>query len=57
MPIKRYIGAWKSVNDIQVQLGKDKFTQFLEYIKNKTKNKEYIETTYLTRSWTARKIH
>ena len=22
-----------------------------------TKNKEYIETTYLTRSWTARKIH
>ena len=53
--IPRYIGLWKSVNDIQVQLGEEKFKKFLDFIVEVTKNIEYIEADYKTRSWSARK--
>ena len=55
MPIDRYIGAWKSVNDIRVQLGDDKFNEFILYIEDKTKDLNNIEATYLTRAWSARR--
>ena len=55
MSKERYIGAWRSVNDLQNQLGKERFDQFLSFIDYKLKNVETIDATYLTRSWSARK--
>lgn len=52
---ERYIGLWESVNDIRVQAGPEKFGQFIEYIREKTKNIEYIDAGYITRAWVARK--
>ena len=55
MSTERYIKIWKSVNDLHVQLGDDKFNKFLEFIQTKLEKVEYINTTYLTRAWSARK--
>ncbi len=55
MDHERYLGAWNSVNDLQVQLGESLFKAFIEFIKKKIEDIEIIEATYLTRSWTARK--
>ena len=55
MDQERYLGAWNSVNDLQVQLGESIFKAFIEFIKKKIENIEIIEATYLTRSWTVRK--
>ena len=55
MDRERYLGAWNSVNDLQVQLGENLFKEFIEYVKKKIENVEIIEATYLTRSWTVRK--
>jgi ubiquinone/menaquinone biosynthesis C-methylase UbiE len=52
----QYIGAWRSVNDVQVQLGAEKFEQFIEYIQENLNNYKKIEVTYLTRAWSALKI-
>ena len=49
----RYIGAWRSVNDIRSQLGAKLFQQFLEYIEVKIKETDLIEAHYLTRCWCA----
>jgi SAM-dependent methyltransferase len=51
----RYIGAWRSVNDLQVQLGKKTFEQFMSYVSKITTNSETITATYLTRAWSALK--
>jgi SAM-dependent methyltransferase len=51
----RYLNAWKSVNDLQVQLGPERFEKFLTYVGEKVANQESIEATYLTRSWSARR--
>lgn len=51
----QYLGVWRSVNDIQVQLGPDLFEKFLNYIERKIGGLSSIETTYLTRAWTARR--
>jgi ubiquinone/menaquinone biosynthesis C-methylase UbiE len=55
MSIDRYIGAWRSVNDLRVQLGADKFENFLSFIKKRTEGLTIIEATYLTRAWSARR--
>lgn len=55
MTQERYIGAWRSVNDLQSQLGRDNFNRFLEFVQRKIENLQTIEATYLTRSWTARR--
>lgn len=52
---QRYLGLWKSVNDIQVQLGQEKFQQFLDYIQLKTKDLDHIDARYKTRCWLARR--
>jgi ubiquinone/menaquinone biosynthesis C-methylase UbiE len=44
--INKYLGAWKSVNDIQVQLGKKKFFEFLHDIKKIIKNISYVDVYY-----------
>lgn len=51
----RYIRAWESVNDVQVQLGKQGFEEFIQYIENKFGENELIESQYLTRAWIAAK--
>jgi SAM-dependent methyltransferase len=51
---EQYLGAWRSVNDLQVQLGPDLFGQFLRYVERKIDGLASIETTYLTRAWSAR---
>ncbi len=55
MDPERYIGAWKSVNDLQVQLGEDLFNEFIQYIRKRIEKTEVIEATYWTRSWFAKR--
>jgi ubiquinone/menaquinone biosynthesis C-methylase UbiE len=50
---EHYIGLWKSVNDIQVQLGVDKFQEFMGFVESKVSGLEYVEATYQTRAWMA----
>ena len=50
---QEYIGAWRSVNDIQVQLGKDKFKDFIRDVKDIIYKEPYVEVHYLTRAWVA----
>jgi ubiquinone/menaquinone biosynthesis C-methylase UbiE len=52
---EQYIGAWRSVNDLQVQLGPDLFRKFLDFAEMRVTGLSAIETTYLTRAWAARR--
>ena len=52
----RYMGIWRSVNDLRVQMGEEKFNVFLEYVEDRVKGLEFVEATYLTRAWSARRI-
>lgn len=52
---KEYMGAWRSVNDIQAQLGKEKFSQFLSDVEEIINKRSYVEVHYLTRAWVAQK--
>ena len=52
---EQYIGAWHSVNDLQVQLGPELFGKFLDFIEQRTAGLTAIETTYVTRAWAARR--
>lgn len=54
---EQYIGAWRSVNDLQVQLGPSLFRKFLNFAEKRIAGLTAIETTYLTRAWAARKRH
>lgn len=53
---ENYIGVWRSVNDIQTQLGPERFEQFIAYIEDKIEGLPYIDTTYKTRAWVCRSI-
>jgi ubiquinone/menaquinone biosynthesis C-methylase UbiE len=53
---EQYMGAWRSVNDVQVQLGPELFRQFLSSAEQRTAGLTAIETTYLTRAWAARSV-
>jgi len=55
MTPERYMGAWRSVNDLRVQLGPEKFEAFLSFVEQQTSGLEIIEATYLTRAWSARR--
>jgi len=55
MTPKRYLGAWRSVNDLRVQLGPEKFDDFLIFIEQHISGLDVIEATYLTRAWSARR--
>ncbi|OFX14066.1 MAG: methyltransferase [Alphaproteobacteria bacterium RIFOXYD12_FULL_60_8] len=54
MSKERYLGAWRSVNDIQVQAGPDRFKQFLNYIEDRLTGADTVEAAYRTRAWAAR---
>lgn len=49
----RYLNAWKSVNDLQVQLGPGLFKSFLSFVEDRVEGLDEIEATYLTRAWSA----
>lgn len=51
----QYLGVWRSVNDLRVQMGEDHFRAFLERIEARINGLAVIETTYLTRAWSARR--
>jgi SAM-dependent methyltransferase len=53
--VGQYLGAWRSVNDLRVQLGSDLFAKFLDFVERKTAGLPEIKTTYLTRAWAARR--
>ena len=53
--VDQYMGAWRSVNDLRVQLGADLFAQFMDFVERKTAGLAAIETTFLTRAWAARR--
>jgi SAM-dependent methyltransferase len=55
LTVEAYLGAWKSVNDIQVQLGEDGFAKFLNYVEDKLHGLDSIAVCYKTRAWVARK--
>lgn len=55
MSTDRYLGAWRSVNDLRVQLGPDKFGSFLDFVEKRISGLKVIEATYLTRAWSARR--
>lgn len=54
MTRERYLGAWKSVNDVRAQLGEMRFGEFLRRVEKLLVTDE-IEASYLTRAWLARK--
>ena len=55
MTPERYLGAWRSVNDVRVQLGQEKFDIFLDFVEQRIASLQVIEATYLTRAWSARR--
>jgi ubiquinone/menaquinone biosynthesis C-methylase UbiE len=52
---EQYIGAWRSVNDLQVQLGPELFQKFLDSTEKRIAGLTAIETSYQTRAWLARR--
>lgn len=55
MTPERYLGAWRSVNDLRVQLGPEKFEVFLAFVERRVTGLDVIEATYMTRAWSARR--
>jgi len=54
MSVERYVTAWRSVNDVQVQLGREKFESFLHFVGQRLAGVDSVDATYLTRAWSAR---
>ncbi len=54
MTSDRYIGAWRSVNDLRVQLDPEKFDAFIAFVEQHIGSLEVIEATYLPRAWPTR---
>ena len=55
MSVERYLSAWRSANDVQAQLGKEKFELFLNFVMGRLSSVSYVDAEYLTRSWSSRK--
>jgi len=53
---EQYLGAWRSVNDLQVQMGAQLFRQFLDVTEKRVAGLAEIETTYLTRARAVRRV-
>jgi len=56
MTPERYLGAWRSVNDIQAQAGPDRFEQIMTAISSEIEGLEQIEVPYRTRAWTVQNL-
>lgn len=52
----RYLGAWRSVNDIQAQAGPEGFNKVMEAIEEEIADFQEIRVPYKTRAWTAQAL-
>ena len=52
MSQERYLNVWRSVNDIQVQAGSERFNKILEMIQREIKELDSIMVPYKARAWT-----
>ena len=50
---ERYIGAWKSTNDIQSQVGSSNWEKIISMIEKETEGMNIIKIPYKSRAWTA----
>ncbi|MCW5893778.1 MAG: class I SAM-dependent methyltransferase [bacterium] len=55
MTPERYLGAWRSVNDVQAQAGPERFTRVLAAVAEEIAGMERILVPYRTRAWTVRR--
>lgn len=53
--LPQYLGVWRSVNDVQVQAGPERFARFLEHLERELPRLSAIDVTYRTRAWVARR--
>jgi hypothetical protein len=51
----RYLGVWRSVNELRVQLGEQQFEAFLDFVEQRIAGHSSIKATYATRAWSARR--
>lgn len=56
MSKERYIGAWRSVNDIQVQAGPERFERILKKIEEIIEPYPEVIVPYKSRAWTVQRI-
>lgn len=49
----RYMGIWRSVNDVRAQLGEEKFGKFLSICEKALDEMPQLDVTYRTRAWVA----
>ena len=54
MTHERYLGAWRSVNDIQAQAGPKKFEEIMRAIEDEISSLDTVVVPYKTRAWTVR---
>ena len=52
---EKYMGAWRSVNDIRSQLGESKFMDFIEHTDKLLTGLASVDVYYQTRAWLAMK--
>jgi len=53
---EQYLGVWRSVIDVQVQLGPERWQAFLSFVEQRVSGLSKIVTTYRTRAWCARSV-
>lgn len=56
MTKERYMGAWRSVNDIRVQAGEELFAEILEKIEKFIEPYDKIVVPYKSRAWTVQRM-
>lgn len=56
MTPERYLGAWRSVNDIQAQAGPERFERIMTAIADEIDGLATVVVPYKTRSWTVQRI-
>lgn len=56
MTRERYMGVWRSVNDIQVQAGEEKFKEILREIEKIIEPFDEIVAPYRSRAWTVQAL-
>jgi len=54
MTSQRYLAAWRSVNDLRVQMGHEGFEAFLAFVERRVAGEEIMAAHYVTRAWSAR---
>jgi ubiquinone/menaquinone biosynthesis C-methylase UbiE len=55
MTPERYLGVWRSVNDIQVQAGPERFEAIMRAIEEEIGNLDVVLVPYRIRAWTVRR--